>query len=197
MSSSAAIGDPALEGPGAREAIGALTRLWWVWLVVGVAWILAALVVLQFDQASITTVGVIVGIMLLVAGAQQIVLATVAESMGWLWAVFGGLFLVAGVICLINPEATFAGLADILGFIFAIVGTWWIIEAFLVREESPVWWLGLISGVLMVIMAFWTAGQFFIEKAYVLLVFAGIWALMHGVGDIVRGFALRKLRNSI
>ena len=30
-----------------------------------------------------------------------------------------------------------------------------------------------------------------------LLVFAGIWALMHGVGDIVRGFALRKLRNSI
>jgi uncharacterized membrane protein HdeD (DUF308 family) len=101
------------------------------------------------------------------------------------------------VICLINPEATFAGLADILGFIFAVVGTWWIIEAFLVREQSPLWWLGLISGVLMVIMAFWTAGQFFIEKAYVLLVFAGIWALMHGVGDIVRGFALRKLRDTV
>ena len=42
-------------------------------------------------------------------------------------------------------------------------------------------------------LAFWTAGQFFIEKAYVLLVFAGIWALMQGVTDITRAFALRRL----
>ena len=45
----------------------------------------------------------------------------------------------------------------------------------------------------MVILAFWTGGQFFIEKAYVLLVFAGIWALMQGVTDIVRAFQIRKL----
>ena len=37
----------------------------------------------------------------------------------------------------------------------------------------------------MVILAFWTGGQFFIEKQYVLLVFAGIWALMQGVTDVV------------
>ena len=43
----------------------------------------------------------------------------------------------------------------------------------------------------MTVLAFWTAGQFFIEKAYVLLVFAGIWALMEGVGDIARAFTLR------
>ena len=45
----------------------------------------------------------------------------------------------------------------------------------------------------MVILAFWTGGQFFIEKAYVLLVFAGIWALMQGVTDIVRAFQIREL----
>ena len=45
----------------------------------------------------------------------------------------------------------------------------------------------------MVIMAFWTGGQFFFEKQYVLLVFAGIWALMHGMTDIVNAFAIRKL----
>ncbi len=45
----------------------------------------------------------------------------------------------------------------------------------------------------MVIIAFWTSGQFFIEKAYVLLVFAGIWALMQGITDIVRAFQIRKL----
>jgi uncharacterized membrane protein HdeD (DUF308 family) len=45
----------------------------------------------------------------------------------------------------------------------------------------------------MTVMAFWTAGQFFIEKAYVLLVFAGVWALMEGVEDIVRAFEIRRL----
>ena len=48
----------------------------------------------------------------------------------------------------------------------------------------------------MTILAFWTAGQFFIAKAYVLLVFAGIWALMQGIGDIVRAFAVRRLARS-
>ena len=58
---------------------------------------------------------------------------------------------------------------------------------------NDLWWFGLISGIAMVILAFWTAGQFFIEKQYVLLVFAGIWALFHGVGDLIRAFAIRKL----
>ena len=43
---------------------------------------------------------------------------------------------------------------------------------------NDVWWLGLTAGILMVILAFWTSGQFFIDKQYTLLVFAGIWALM-------------------
>jgi hypothetical protein len=46
----------------------------------------------------------------------------------------------------------------------------------------------------MPIVAFWTSGQFLVEKAYILLVFAGVWALMHGVTDIVRAFQVRKLR---
>ena len=47
-------------------------------------------------------------------------------------------------------------------------------------EENHAWRLSLIAGVLMIIVAFWTSGQFFIEKAYTLLVFAGIWSLMRG-----------------
>ena len=65
------------------------------------------------------------------------------------------------------------------------------------REDNPVWWLGLIGGILMVMLAFWTSGQFFLEKAYTLLVFAGIWAMMQGVTDIFRAFALRSLRNQL
>jgi uncharacterized membrane protein HdeD (DUF308 family) len=171
--------------------------LWWVWLITGVAWIVAALAILQFDRASITTVGVIVGILFCVSGAQQLYLAFVAESLRWLWAIFAGLFLVAGVICFVNPKATFAGMADILGFLFLTVGVWWTIRAFIEKAVNPVWWLGLIGGVLMIILAFWTSGQFFIDKAYTLLVFAGAWAMMQGFTDIVRAFAVRSLRDQL
>ena len=59
------------------------------------------------------------------------------------------------------------------------------------RRDS-LWWLRLIAGLLMIMLAFWTSGQFFIEQAYTLLVFAGIWALMQGITDIIRAFEIRR-----
>jgi uncharacterized membrane protein HdeD (DUF308 family) len=200
MSSSAAtpqIATPARGMPETTDAARDVAGFWWLWLVVGVAWIAAALVVLQFDQASITTIGLIVGAMFTFAGVQQLILAALTDRLRWLWAIFGVLFLIAGVICFINPEKTFAGLADILGFLFLTVGVWWTVQAFVQRDVNPVWWLGLISGLLMTVMAFWTSGQFFIEKAYTLLVFAGIWAMLHGIADIARAFMVRSMRNAL
>ena len=189
------VGDSRL-GPAADA--GALEmeagRYRWLWLVTGIAWCVAGLVVLQFDAASITTVGVIIGCMFVFAGVQQFVLASVTDRLRWLTITFGVLFVIAGIIAFVRPKSTFAGFADILGFLFLTVGVWWTIEAFAVKAVNPLWWLSLISGILMIILAFWTSGQFFIEKAYILLVFAGIWGLMHGVSDIVRAFAIRSLR---
>ena len=219
--------------PQAREAIRGFSRLWWLWIVFGIFWVVIGLVILQFDQASITTVGILVGAMFLASGFQQFMIMAMVDRGGWLYGLFGVLFLIAGVIALISPENTFAALADILGFVeggirwfygifgvlfviagvlalispentfaaladmlgflFLIVGIFWIIQALVERQSNPAWWLGLISGILMVILAFWTSGQFFIEKAYVLLVFAGIWALLQGVSDVVRAFQIRKL----
>jgi uncharacterized membrane protein HdeD (DUF308 family) len=181
-----------------RESPGAgrdLARYWWVWLVAGVAWVIAALVVLQFDAASVATVGVIIGVMFAVAAAQQFVMAAVADSLRWLWALFGVLFAAASIICFVNPENTFVALADTLGFLFLCVGVWWTIRAFMLKAVESTWWMELVAGVLMLVMAFWTSGQFFIEKAYTLLVFAGIWALLHGITDIVGAFRIRTLRN--
>ena len=199
MSSQALSPDAARSSQGTRAAATVDARqvanLWWLWLVTGIAWIIAALVVLQFDAASIKTIGVIVGCMFIFAGVQQLMLALVGR--GWLWAVVAGFFWIAGVVCIVNPEETFAGLADTLGFLFAVVAIWWTVEAVISQSEGGLWWIGLIAGILMFIIAFWVGGQFFIEKAYVLLVFSGIWALMHGVTDIVRAFQLRRLRDVV
>jgi len=188
---------PGMATPGERGAIREVAGYWWLWLVTGMFWVAAALVILQFDQASVKTVGIIVGLMFAFAAVQQFTLAAFADRLRWLWAMFGVLFAVSAIICFVNPKDTFHGIADILGFLFLTVGVWWTIQAFIEKEANPVWWLGLLSGVLMIILAFWTSGQFFIDKAYTLLVFAGIWALMHGITDIVRAFQVRSLRDVV
>ena len=183
--------------PSLREGARKLTGYWWVLLVAGIAWVAAALVILQFDQASVTTVGVLVGLMFMGVGIENIALATLGVPVRWAWTLFGVAFLVSGVVSFANPADTFAGRASMLGFLFLIVGVWWMVRAFLERAINPLWWMGLISGILMTALAFWTSGQFFIHKAYVLLVFAGIWALMQGMASIVRAFAIRALREEL
>jgi uncharacterized membrane protein HdeD (DUF308 family) len=190
--------DASVDGPDLREVGIGLSRLWWLWLVFGFLWIIIALVVLQFDQASVTTVGVLIGAMFLISGVQQLGLAAMVGGVArWVLVFFGVLLVIAGIISLISPENTFAGIADILGFLFLIVGIFWIIQAFGERGMNELWWFGLISGVALIVLAFWTGGQFFIDKAYVLLVFAGIWALFQGINDIFRAFQIRALGKAV
>ncbi len=58
---------------------------------------------------------------------------------------------------------------------------------------NDLWWLGLIAGIIMIALGFWVSGQFLVTKAYELLIIAGIWALLHGVTDIVTGFQIKRL----
>jgi uncharacterized membrane protein HdeD (DUF308 family) len=156
-----------------------------------------ALVILQFDSASVVTVGVLVGSMFALAAVQNFTLTALGGATRWVSALFGALFAVSAVICLVYPVHTFAAMADTLGFLFLIVAVWWMVQAFLERPVNPLWWIGLISGILMTGLSFWTAGQFFIHKAYLLLVFAGFWALMQGITHIARAFAVRRLHDEL
>ena len=80
-------------------------------------------------------------------------------ALRWVAALFGVLFAMSAVICFMNPTSTFIALADMLGFLFGLVGVWWMVEAFLERPVNPLWWMGLIAGILMTGLAFSAAGQ--------------------------------------
>jgi uncharacterized membrane protein HdeD (DUF308 family) len=174
------------------------TKRWsWLWLVSGVLWILVSVSILQFDQASAATVGVIGGVMLIYAGAEYFVLASLSARMRWLWYLFGGFLVVGGAVALFYPTRTFLAIANILGFMFVFMGVMWIVEAFLAREYNDLWWLNLVAGIVTVVLGFWLSGQFLITQAAALLVFAGIWAMMRGILDITAFFTMRSVADAI
>ena len=180
-----------------HPVIALIARYWWVELLIGAFWVVIALVILKFNHASVTTVGILIGIMFLIFSAEQFALAVMDQGpTRWLWLFFGILLGAGGIVSLIHPRNTFAGFADILGFIFLVVGVLWLIQAFGERGFNELWWLGLIAGGLLVILAFYVSGEFFLNKAATLLVFAGIWALIKGITDIIRAFQLRAVLTS-
>ncbi len=177
---------------GPEAALEKVASYWWVELLLGVFWVVISLVVLKFNQASVTTVGILTGLMFLLFAAQESVLAAVDRPRRWLWVIFSVLLAASGIVALVQPTATFVGFADILGFVFLIIGVMWMVQAFTERPINDLWWLTLIGGILMTGMAFWVSGQFFVGRAYTLLIFAGVWAMTSGLIDIVRAFQIRE-----
>jgi len=177
---------------GPEAALEKVASYWWVELLLGVFWVVISLVVLKFNQASVTTVGILTGLMFLLFAAQESVLAAVDRPRRWLWVIFSVLLAASGIVALVQPTATFVGFADILGFVFLIIGVMWMVQAFTERPINDLWWLTLIGGILMTGMAFWVSGQFFVVRAYTLLIFAGVWAMTSGLIDIVRAFQIRE-----
>ena len=179
-----------------KPALARVASYWWVALLLGVFWILVGVVVLKFNHASVVTVGVLTGIMFLLFALEEFALAAIDRSARWLWVVFGIILAVGGVLSLIHPTATFTGFADILAFVFVLLGVTWMFQAFTERPFNDLWWLTLISGIVMMALGFWVSGQFFLTRAYTLLVFVGVWAVMAGIVDIVRAFQIRKLADA-
>lgn len=175
------------------EELSEMSHMWWLWLVLGIGWMIVSLIILETDENSVETVGIIIGIMFLVAGVQEFLIASVAAGWKWLWIVFGVILMLCGISALLGPRSTFAEFANMLGFILLLVGAMWIIEAFGQKDTNSLWWFGLVAGIMMLVLAFWASGQFFVTKAYTLLVFAGIWAMLKGINDIFRAFQIKRM----
>ena len=168
---------------------------WWTLLITGSLWLLFAMIVFRFDIKSVTAVGIAVAIVCIAAGVNQFVAIGTSESSAWkvVRVILGVLFMLVGVLALAYPHRTFVEVAAIFSFFLVIKGTLDIIGAMMARSVSSFWWLGLISGIAEVLLAFWAAGAFG-REAVLLVVWVGAAAVIHGVSEITLAFAVREAR---
>ena len=163
---------------------------WWVLLITGSLWSLFALLVFRFDYTTVSALSLLLGTVCVAAALLEAVRS--AGTHGWWRVTHMGLaiaFGVIGTLAYIHPENTFKALASIFAFYLLLRGIFDIVVSLLLRS-TELWWIGLISGVVQILLAFWAAGDFG-HKAFLLVVWVGASALAHGVVQIVTAFRLR------
>lgn len=185
---------PAPAGPPMMVAEAA--RMWWVFLIGGIAWLLVAWIVLRMDITSIAAVGVLLGAVFLYAAIGEFMVAG-AMSGGWklLHYIMAVIFVLGAAWAFIRPVNTFFALASVLGLILVIQGAFEITRAIVSKPENDLWWLSLISGILLILLAFWVSSSdrvFNLEGRAVLILFwVGFMAIFRGFSLIATAFAVR------
>ena len=182
---------------GEREILEEAADRWWIFLVTGIAWLVFALLVFQWDYTTVYAISILFGVVALVAAMNEFMAITYSTT-GWKWVhgLLGVLFVLGGIWALWNPYDTFATLAALVGVFLLIKGIFDVSVAFMTKDEFELWWLQLVVGLIELLLAFWVAGNFR-EKAILLVIYVGIIALSRGITELFVAFKLKGLRRRL
>ena len=189
---------PQLPGIAGRLVKREAARWWWAPLVAGITWFLIAWLVLRANITSLATVGVLVGVVLLIGAVTEGGLGAFMVG-GWkvVHYALAVLFLICALWSFVRPINTFFALASVLGLLLFLQGIFYIARSLALRDESPYWWLGLVSGGLLVLLALWVSTSDrawdLAARAVFILVWVGFMAIFRGISDLMLAFELRRL----
>jgi uncharacterized membrane protein HdeD (DUF308 family) len=178
-----------------RRADAALWRMagpWWLFLVTGIAWLIIAVMVLRFTPASVNTVGILLGVLFLLAGFNEFMIGSISHHWRWAHILLGIFFIIGAIWAFARPFNAFWSLASVLGLLLIFKGTLDIIGAIVTKDVNTAWWLGLVAGILELILGFWVSQQAFPARGALLLLFVGFFALFRGIEEIVISFEVRS-----
>ena len=178
-----------------RSDLRDVCSAWWVFLVMGIVWIFVSLLVLQFDQTSVNTITTIVGILVLLAAVEELFHAFVLPGWRWLHGILAFLFLLGGIGTFVYSTWTFGALALLFSWFLLIGGTFELIAS-LMNRDVDLWWLGLLAGIAMILLAFWAVG-YPGRSAQLFVLWVGFAALFRGISRIVLAFQVKRLAKEV
>src|SRR5262249_49002983 len=127
----------ALDDEGYAEDAGSW---WWIFLITGTLWLILSLIMFRFNLTSAKTIGILAGIIFLIAGAVAFSMVAIVRSGWWkaLNAILGLLLVLGGIFSFIHPQDTFIPIAQITALMFLFVGVMDLIIAF--SDRTRLWW---------------------------------------------------------
>ena len=169
---------------------------WWIFLLTGILWLVVSLIIFRFDYTSESAIAYLFGVVAIFFGINEF-FALGASSAGWklVHALVGVLFVIAGVVALVNPFDTFEALAGLMSFFLVLKGTFDIVVSFATKNDISVWWLQLIVGIVEILLGFWAAG-YFGRQALLLVIWVGAVCMARGITEIILAFKLHGLQKT-
>ena len=166
----------------------------WGWIVaMGAVYLIAGFVALgSVVMATVASV-LVVGVMMIVAGAVEIIGAFQMKSWGkfLVWALLGVLYVIAGFLTFDNPVLAAVLLTLFLGVSLIASGAVRLFLAFSMKRESPWVWVAL-SGAITLLLGLLIVARWPVNSVYILGLFLGIDLIMAGAGWVSLGFALKR-----
>jgi uncharacterized membrane protein HdeD (DUF308 family) len=177
-----------------REMVRGETRemsgTWWWFLLLGILWTLFGMFVLSYRVGSVTAVAAFVGVAFLFGGITLLGLAILTPD-GWRWLniIVGILALIAGIITFAWPAITLYVVSIFVGWYLIVFGIIHFVTA-LAGPKLAWWWTNLLLGIAEFVLGVWAARSW--ERSLLTLVtLVGVWAIFHGVSQIIGAFTLR------
>ena len=166
----------------------------WQVVVLGVATTLFGIAVLAWPRETLRTLGVLVGIWLMVAGAARVLGAFVSEQgigRQVLSGTVGVVLLIGGVACLRNVARGVLVLALVIALAWLLSGMAEFVIAFQATGATRTWLivLGIVSIAIGLAFTFWPS-----LSLTTVVILTGISGLVIGIAEIV--FAVRMRRTA-
>ena len=165
-------------------------KYWWVFLVTGIFWLVLSLVLLRFNPTSGLTIGLMSGVIALLAAVNEFVTAAWTSHLRWFRIAFGLLFVAVGILCLSYPGRTFLVVAAIFAWYLLLKGIFDLVRSLVFSQVMNLWWVLLIIGLVELGLGFWAAG-YYAGSAVMLVAIVGIGALVRGISEIIEAVRLR------
>ena len=170
-------------------------RAKWGWIVaLGVVYVVAGFIALGSIVTATVASVFIVGIMMIIAGAAELVNAFQIKTWGkfLVWALLGVLYIVAGFVTFENPLFAAVLLTLILGASLVASGVVRLFLAFNMKRETPWIWVAL-SAVITLLLGVLILARWPVNSVYILGLFLGIDLIMAGAGWIGLGLGLHRV----
>lgn len=170
-------------------------RAKWGWIVaLGVVFMIAGVIALGSVIAATASAVLVIGIMMIMGGAAEIVAAFSVKTWGRFafWLFLGLLYVGAGVICILDPFKAATILTLFLGVALMVGGIVRMFLAWHMREAGKPWGWVVVSGIITLLLGLIIFAKWPYSSEYTLGIFLGVDLIFIGSSWLTIGLALRK-----
>jgi uncharacterized membrane protein HdeD (DUF308 family) len=169
----------------------------WGWvLALGILTVVLGMWMLVSPFAGTWAVTLVAGWGLLIGGLATFIVGIVKRAEGWLWTrmIWGVLMCVAGAMLIGNPLQGTLTLTAALGFFFLIEGIVGVVLS--IWQRPAMWGLWLCSACISLLLAWFVFSEWPSSAAWILGIYAGVWMLFRGFGEIAASIELKHMQQA-